>query len=213
MRIARRAAGVAFLALAAGAGPASAAEPPTVDAEPVSTTRPDTVSTGTGPGAPEIASDRLRPRTALIRSALLPGWGQYSNGNPLKTALFGGAAAAFLAALLVEHGDLGQTNDEIRDARAALASGGGDPVLLARIAQLEGDYEDRAARRNTRLLYVFTTATLAALDAYVDAHLADFGPSPDAAAPSAGATVDVDVVPRMDAVYVNFSVRLPGSRR
>ena len=210
MRIARLAARFAVLGLAAGVDPASAAVPPTADAGPLATTGRDTVSTDTGSAALEVADDGLRPRTALIRSALLPGWGQYSNGNPLKAALFGGAAAGFLAALLVEHGNLGQTNAEIRDARAALASGGGDPELLARIAQLEGVYEDRAARRNTRLLYVFTTATLAALDAYVDAHLADFGPSPDAAVPSA---VDIEVGPRDGAVYVDFSIRLPVNRR
>ncbi len=34
--------------------------------------------------------------------------------------------------------------------------------------------QDRAARRNTRVLYYVITATLAGLDAYVNAHLDDF---------------------------------------
>ena len=143
------------------------------------------------------------PRTALIRSALVPGWGQLKNGHPLKATLFGGTAVGFLAAVLGERDNLSRTDAQIGDARTALAglvaTGGDDPQLRARIAQLEGEFEDQAARRNTRLLYLFTTATLAAVDAYVDAHLADFG--------SAGGSLDV--VPRPDGVSVSLRWRLP----
>ena len=159
---------------------------------------------------PTTATPRIvgqAPRAALIRSALVPGWGQLDNGHPLKAALFAGTAAGFLAAVVVERDNLSGTDAEIGDARDALASlvaaGGDDPQLRARIAQLESDFEDQAARRNTRLLYLFTTATLAAVDAYVDAHLADFG--------SAGTSVDF--VPRSDGVSVNLRWRLPATGR
>ena len=141
------------------------------------------------------------PRAALIRSALVPGWGQLNNGHALKAVLFGGTAVGFLAAMLVERDNLNHTNMEIGDARTALAglvaAGEDDPQLRTRIAQLEGEFENQAARRNTRLLYLFTTATLAAVDAYVDAHLADFG----------SADTSLDVMPRSDGV--SFSVRWP----
>lgn len=48
---------------------------------------------------------------------------------------------------------------------------------LAR-ARTPSEHETRAARRNSSFLYVAATATFAALDAYVDAHLADFESSP-----------------------------------
>ena len=36
------------------------------------------------------------------------------------------------------------------------------------------EHEDRIARRNTRILFFALSATLASIDAYVDAHLAHF---------------------------------------
>ncbi len=146
-----------------------------------------------------------RPRTALIRSALVPGWGQLNNGHPLKAALFSGTAVGFLAAVFVARDNLNRTDVEIGDARDALAglvaAGEDDPQLRARIAQLEGEFEDQAARRNTRLLYLFTTATLAAVDAYVDAHLADFG--------SSGRSFEV--MPRSEGVSFSLRWRLPAT--
>ncbi len=107
-------------------------------------------------GAEEAAPDssgRPTPRGALIRSAVLPGWGQYRNDRPLKALSFAAAAAGFTALAVTESRGL---------ARARTPSG----------------HEERAARRNSAFLYVALTATFAALDAYVDAHLADFGESP-----------------------------------
>ena len=84
----------------------------------------------------------------MLRSATIPGWGQYSNGRPLKALLFGGAAAASLGSVIAE----------VRSLDRAVTP---------------EEHQDRAARRNTRFLLVALTATLAAVDAYVDAHLAD----------------------------------------
>ena len=155
---------------------------------------------------PRIVQSRAQqPRTALIRSALVPGWGQLDNGHSLKAALFAGAAVGFLTAVVVERDNLNRTDTQIGDVRDVLAgvvsAGGDDPLLRARIAHLENQFEDQAARRNTRLLYLFTTATLAAVDAYVDAHLADFG--------SAGTSLDF--VPRAGGMAVNFRWRLPAT--
>lgn len=94
--------------------------------------------------------DSLRPRSALLRSALLPGWGQLYNGKPRKALLFAGSSAALLSLAAAEHAAL----DKARSAQ---------------------EHEDRTARRNTRILFFAISATLAGIDAYVDAHLADFG--------------------------------------
>ena len=104
------------------------------------------------PGTEPAAMDSLQrpdPHRALLRSAVLPGWGQHYNGKPWKALGFGAAAAGFLTAAMVE----------LRSS---------SPL------QTPQEREDRASRRNTRFLYLGLTTMLAALDAYVDAHLADF---------------------------------------
>ena len=148
---------------------------------------------------------RPRPRSALIRSALVPGWGQLNNGRHFKAALFGGSAIGILTAVFVERDHLSRTDKQIREAHSTLAAlvaaGGDDPQLRAQISQLEGEFEDRAARRNTRLLYLFTTATLAAVDAYVDAHLDDFGPAP----------TSLNLLPLGDGMSVQLNWCLPSA--
>ncbi|HIL10072.1 MAG TPA: hypothetical protein EYG11_15330 [Candidatus Latescibacteria bacterium] len=90
------------------------------------------------------------PRGALLRSALLPGWGQHYNDRPIKMLFFGTASAVALRSVVVEHRRINT-------------------------APTPEIHQDRAARRNTRLLYFALCASFAAIDAYVDAHLADFG--------------------------------------
>ena len=107
-------------------------------------------------GATEAATDSTRTDTlpsahgALLRSAVLPGWGQFYNGRPIKGLFFGGASATALTAVVVEHRRI-------------------------RSAPTPEEHQDRTARRNSRLLYFALSVALAAIDAYVDAHLADFG--------------------------------------
>ena len=106
--------------------------------------------------ATEAETDSTRTDTlpsahgALLRSAVLPGWGQYYNGRPVKGLFFGAASATALTAVVVEHSRI-------------------------RSAPTPEEHQDRTARRNSRLLYFALSVALAATDAYVDAHLADFG--------------------------------------
>jgi len=95
-------------------------------------------------------SDSLAPGTALLRSALLPGWGQLSNRKPYKAAFFAATSAGLLVSVIAEQRALNTL-------------------------QNPSEYEDRAARRNTRILFFALSITFAALDAYVDAQLANFG--------------------------------------
>ena len=87
------------------------------------------------------------PRGALLRSAIVPGLGQYYNKCPFKALLFGTAAVGFLGASILESHYLDQAGTTI-------------------------EHQDRTARRNTRVLLLIATSTFAALDAFVDAHLA-----------------------------------------
>jgi TM2 domain-containing membrane protein YozV len=45
----------------------------------------------------EYLAERKYPSTALFRSALIPGWGQLYNDQPVKASLFGGSAIVSLA--------------------------------------------------------------------------------------------------------------------
>jgi len=117
----------------------------------------DTASMGTEPIAGDVlvaegqvaaSQGSAAPRSFLWRSGLLPGWGQWRSGHPFKAILFGGAAISWAAAVTVEHGRIDQAT----------------PL----------EKQGRVGRRNTRVLWYVITATAAALDAYVDAHLDDF---------------------------------------
>ena len=116
------------------------------------------------------ANDSLlvNPRSALLRSAVLPGWGQWHNGHPWKAALFAGAASGFLTSALVE----------VRSLDNATAG---------------AERETRSNRRNTRFLYFGLTVTMAAIDAFVDAHLAGFD--------------RIGVAPSQDAVFMRLDMR------
>jgi len=88
-------------------------------------------------------------RSALIRSLAIPGWGQWTNQRPLKALGF----ATLSTSLLLY----------AADAQATVSK-----------AQSATEHEDLTAERNTRILLLFLSNTLAAIDAYVDAHLEGF---------------------------------------
>lgn len=127
---------------------------------------------GSATAEPADTLASLTPRGALLRSALLPGWGQYANGRPFKALLFSAAAAGFL----------GKAIAEARGLDRAEAAGHSDREL-----------QDRAARRNTWVLGLLATSTLAGLDAYVDAQLAGFAVAAQARAGPGVALVEFRV--------------------
>jgi hypothetical protein len=101
-----------------------------------------------------------------VRSVILPGWGQFYNRRPLKGLFFTTASGALLGSAIAEQGALNN-------------------------ARTPQEHEDRAARRNTRILFFALSVTFSAVDAYVDAHLARFaaGDAPLAFAPRPGGAV------------------------
>ena len=124
---------------------------------------------GASPNAPDtVQVESLpSPRGALLRSALLPGWGQLYNRRPAKAAFFGVSAFGLLGWAFTAHRELAKQAEELDELRRR------DPADL-RLPALIAARQDQAARRNTRLLYWALATTFTALDAYVDAHLADF---------------------------------------
>lgn len=107
-----------------------------------------------------------QPRVVMLRSLLVPGWGQFHNRAWLKAIGVAGAETWLLSAVLKD-------KRELDDLLAA--------VDAARAAQDEARYAEAANRYNARLdTYVGRQWMLggvlayALVDAYVDAHFRDF---------------------------------------
>ncbi|GEM_PF-801597 len=127
---------------------------------------------GTDPGleqepAPTAAlTDSVRsidPGRALLRSALLPGWGQFYVGKPVKGVVFATGAASLLGLTFY-------CDSQVRDL-----AGRRDPGLTAlERATLETDIEHWRTRRRRWILWTVGLWLYNLADAFVDAHLADF---------------------------------------
>jgi hypothetical protein len=106
------------------------------------------------------------PGWVMLRSLVVPGWGQLSNGSWLKAVLLGGGEVVLITRLI-------QDDRTLRDLRAQ-----------ADRARLEGDNETQNAAveaYNSRLNQFVARQWLlggllvyALMDAYVDAHFRDF---------------------------------------
>lgn len=93
---------------------------------------------------------RVNPSTAMYHSLAFPGWGQMNNGKKKKAALF------FVAEVTCITGYI-YMSDRVRH----------DDVTDWERANLRTD-------RNTFVMYWLGAKVLGLVDAYVDAHLADF---------------------------------------
>ncbi len=101
-----------------------------------------------------VDSSRVKnPTGAMIRSALIPGWGQWYNGKKLK-------------AVLVAAVELGLVANAVRLNQKVVAS---------RSETERSFWQDQ---RNLQFWLLLATKLLSMLDAYVDAHLSDFDESP-----------------------------------
>ena len=92
------------------------------------------------------------PRTALLRSAVLPGWGQFYNDEPLKGIIFGTLELGLLSWLIAEH----FASEE------------------ARINNDDAAYQIHRQRRLDLIWYTSAAWLFGMLDAYVDAYLFSF---------------------------------------
>lgn len=100
------------------------------------------------------AKPKKNPNAAVLRSLLVPGWGQYYNGKKWKAALVCAAELGEIGTAIYWH----RESKRVHDDRYQLI------------------YEDY---RNTAYWFLAGTIILSMLDAYVDAQLADFDESPE----------------------------------
>jgi len=96
---------------------------------------------------------------ALLRSSVLPGWGQLYNDKYFKGVLLGTAELSLLTVLLMENSAAGRARDDYLES--------GLPADEAR-------YELHRQRRLDFIWYTSAAWLYGMLDAYVDAHLFPF---------------------------------------
>ncbi len=149
---------VAWLLLALGP-PVAAQDSTTVvpDTLAPETVAPDTLRPDTVPTAARLPDSLARrpvaPMGALWRSLLLPGWGQLKTGRKITAGLF----------VLTEGVTVGMSIKANRDVREARRTGADSATIAARVRTREDWY-----------VLVAVNHLLAALEAFIAAHLLDF---------------------------------------
>jgi hypothetical protein len=114
-----------------------------------------------------MAGPPIRPRTALFRSLLVPGWGQASLDRGTAGATYFALEAGSIAMLIFAKNELAVAKRAARDSTFLTDSTfGPPPELAARVRVRRSQVEDWAA-------LIFFTHLFSAADAFVSAHLWD----------------------------------------
>lgn len=164
-----------FLALWA-TGAAGAADPPAAD-----------LPSAKGGAPPDTSRHLPSPFSVMLRSAIVPGWGQITNRKLIKAVVVAGGEGFLIYKALGEY----QKEQDAINAGDALS-------------------EER--HYNSKVNYIWWAIAVHLLqmaDAYVDAHLAsfdaDFGPEESSLHPDLGPSLDRKGEPRLAvAVHVRF---------
>lgn len=164
--------------------------------------------------AADTAPERFPPGKALMRSLLLPGWGQFSVGAPKRGAFFvaiQGTSYYMLARTFSRLGDARDHEQEqveiARDSIEALPPLINDTIdielridSVPRVIGARSLVRSRERQRQDWITYALFFTLASGVDAFVAAHLADF--------PAA-----VDVTRRSDgASQIQLNVPLPSRR-
>jgi hypothetical protein len=119
-----------------------------------------------------IAYPRPRPYTVMLRSALVPGWGQLTNGKWWKAILVVGLEG-YLAGSAVGAGrDVSRAQDSLRAAGSYADS-----------LSIQISLQSARDRRAGFIWWTVGAVGLSMLDAYVDAHFKNFDVTPIAGNP------------------------------
>jgi hypothetical protein len=114
-----------------------------------------------------LAGPPIRPKTALFRSLLVPGWGQASLDRGTAGATYFALEAGSIAMLIFAKKELANAKRAALDSTFVNDSTlGPPPELAARIRVRRSQVEDWAA-------LIFFTHLFSAADAFVSAHLWD----------------------------------------
>ncbi len=129
------------------------------------------------------------PTTALFKSMVMPGWGQYRNKKKLKAFLF----ASFDIWMIVKALDHKKKANDLWDKFDSY-----DDVTTRNF--YHDLYDDERTLRNKYTWYAVITSFFAMFDAYVDAHLSGFPREKD--------KLSFDIVPsESNGAIVSLSLR------
>lgn len=185
-----------------------------------------------GPAAAQVAPDSVladiipresnAPRNAFIKSMVLPGWGQFSNGLPLRGTFWVAIRGSSYFMLVKTLGRLEEAKDRhgayryaaeliVRDSMARtpeFEQAMQDPFAFQQellkypnVSESLALVESRRRHRQDWITYTIFFTMLDAVDAYVAAHLKDF-------------PADITTRPGLDGgVSLRFDVPLGGAGR
>ncbi|GAB4129121.1 MAG: DUF5683 domain-containing protein [Ignavibacteriales bacterium] len=111
------------------------------------------------------------PTVAMLKSAIIPGWGQYYNESYWKIPVVWGFLGYYLSVWITQNNKYNFYKSEYSKSISQLSP--------------EGDYQIKRFRdfyhnqRDEFTIYIFITYFLNIVDAYVDSHLFDFNVNPD----------------------------------
>jgi hypothetical protein len=107
-----------------------------------------------------------QPRFVMLRSLIIPGWGQYHNKAYVKAGVIAALEGLLIYGVISDKADL----DKLHQA-AIEAQQGGDP---SQANDAVNAYNDRLDRYNRRQWLLGGVVVYSLLDAYVDAHFKNF---------------------------------------
>lgn len=103
---------------------------------------------------------KQKPTTALLKSLVIPGWGQIGNGRVTKAVIFAGLQGWCVGAA-IHYGKSASNFKESYEASTAVSTRN----------QYYSMFKDRRQERNKYLFFLGLTTLVSVFDAYVDAHL------------------------------------------
>ncbi len=150
----------------AGSGPDSAAVRPVAETPAVRPVSETPVARDTVRRTLPVRHLLDQPRFVMLRSLVVPGWGQFHNHSVVKAGVIAGLESWLIARVVQDHGAL-------NDLRAQ--------VDVARTRGSEAAYTDAANRYNarleqstSRLWFLGGALAYSLIDAYVDANFKGF---------------------------------------
>lgn len=128
--------------------------------------RPITRGRDTTAAAKARPSRFSTPRYVMLRSLVIPGWGQAHNGAWFKAVAVAGAEVAFGMRVVKDQRELDRLAESVARARAS-----GDIELEE---QAVAAYNNRLGASFARMYLLGAVGVYALVDAYVDAHFRSF---------------------------------------
>lgn len=137
-------------------------------------------------GVPSVDEQPINPRNAAVRAFLVPGWGQFHTGHPIRGVGFAVAEVGFFTLGYRKQQDVLDLRSEIADSRAAFLTdppegAPADSLELIELFEsseafltLKAEENDAEERRNDWYAYGALSVIFAAVDAYASAQLDPF---------------------------------------